>query len=158
MWLNVVTTPDPAHAGLADPLCRRHGAATPMRAPFGLGLQGGVNHGLDSSHIVTGFPPPAGSNLPKRLGSATAETLAPEADCLTVQAVVRAIIISDLPAATARIMRQRSATCCGVPKATTQPCSSLRWSGDRTRGSMARGMIYFASRLDVCPAICGTLH
>src|SRR5438445_6067115 len=84
-----MTLPDPAHAGLADPLCRRHRAATPMRASFGLGLQSGVNHRLDASHIVTGFPTSAGSNLPKRLGPATAEALAPEANRLTIHAVFR---------------------------------------------------------------------
>src|SRR6266705_1064332 len=123
MRLEVVATPDPAHAGLADPLGHRHGAATPMRVSFGLGLQGGVNYGLDSSHIVTGFPASPGSNLPKCLGPA----------------------ISVLPAATARIMRQRSATCCGVPKATNQRWSSLRWSIDNTRGPMARGMTDYGS-------------
>src|SRR5258707_14953005 len=84
MWLDVVATPDPAHARLADPLRHRHGPAAPMRVAFGLGLQSGVNHGLDSSCIVTGFPAPAWSNLPKRLGPATAEALAPEADRVTV--------------------------------------------------------------------------
>src|SRR6516225_5244758 len=54
----VVATPDPAHAGLADPLCQRHGPATPLRVSFGLGLQSGVHHGLDSSGIVTGLKPP----------------------------------------------------------------------------------------------------
>jgi hypothetical protein len=58
---DVVARPDPAPAGLADPLCRRHGAATPMRASFGLSLQSGVNHGLDSSHIVAGFRPRPGA-------------------------------------------------------------------------------------------------
>src|SRR5262245_28623514 len=89
MRLEVVTAPNPAHAGLADPLCRRHGAATPMRACFGLGLQSGINHSLDSSHIITGFPTPAGRNLPKRLGPVAAETLPPEAHRLTVHAVFR---------------------------------------------------------------------
>src|SRR3954452_7779276 len=88
MRLEVVTTPDPAHTGLADPLCRRHGAATPMRASFGFGLQGGINEGLDSSHIVTRFPAPAGSNLPKRLGATRVESLAPEAHRLTVHAIL----------------------------------------------------------------------
>jgi peroxiredoxin len=41
---DVVAAPDPAHAGFADPLGRRHGATTPVRAPFGLSLQSGVNH------------------------------------------------------------------------------------------------------------------
>ena len=85
---NVVTTPDPAHAGLADPLCDCHRAATPVRASFGLRLQSGVNHGLDSSHIVTGFPAPAGCNLPKRLGPTLAKALAPQANRLTVHAVL----------------------------------------------------------------------
>src|SRR5512140_2931548 len=89
MRLDVMAMPDPAHAGLADPLCCRHGAATPMRACFGLALQSGINHGLDSSHIVTGFPAPTGSNLPKRLGSAVAEAFPPEANRLTVHAVLR---------------------------------------------------------------------
>ena len=59
-----------------------------MRVSFGLGLQGGVNHGLDSSHIVTGFPASPWSNLPKRLGPAAAEALAPETNRLTVHAVL----------------------------------------------------------------------
>src|ERR1700680_4886875 len=88
MRFDVVATPDPAHAGLADTLCRRHSATTPMRASSGLSSQSGVNHGLDSRHIVTGFPAPAGSNLPKRLGSAAAEALSPEANRLTVHAVL----------------------------------------------------------------------
>src|SRR5690242_8669705 len=88
MRLDVMALPDPAHAGLANPLCRRHGTATPMRASFGLGLQSGINHGLDASHIVTGFPAPAGSNLPKRLEPAAAEAFAPEANRLTVHAVL----------------------------------------------------------------------
>src|SRR5215472_9497544 len=89
MRLDVMATPDPVHAGLADALCRRHRAATPMRTSFGLGLQSGVNHGVDSSHIVTGFPATAGGNLPKRLGPAATEALAPEANCLTIHAVLR---------------------------------------------------------------------
>src|SRR5215467_9168602 len=88
MRLDVVATPDPAHAGFADPLGRRHGAATPMRASFGLSLQSGVNHRLDSSHIVTRLPAPAWSNLPKSRRPAGAEALAPEADGLTVHAVL----------------------------------------------------------------------
>src|SRR5258705_14018127 len=88
MWLDVVATPDPAHARLADPLRHRHGPAAPMRVAFGLGLQSGVNHGLDSSCIVTGFPAPAWSNLPKRLGPATAEALAPEPDLDTVDPIL----------------------------------------------------------------------
>src|SRR2546427_12371119 len=88
MWLEVVAPPDPAHAGLADPLRHRHGATTPMRAAFGLGLQSGIDHGFDSGRIVTGFPAATGSNLPKRLESAGAETLAPEANRLTVHAVL----------------------------------------------------------------------
>src|SRR6185369_5492205 len=67
MGLDVMATPDPTHAGLADPLRYRHGPATPMRISFGLGLQSGVNHSLDSSCIVTGFPAPTWSNLPKCL-------------------------------------------------------------------------------------------
>ena len=47
-----------------------------MRASFGLSLQSGVNHCLDPSHIVTGFPATAGGDLPKRLGPAAAEALA----------------------------------------------------------------------------------
>jgi hypothetical protein len=59
-----------------------------MRASYGLGLQSGVNQSLDSSRIVTGFPAAAGSNLPKRLGAAGAEALAPETNGLTVHAVL----------------------------------------------------------------------
>src|SRR5262245_26250104 len=88
MWFDVVTTPDPAHGGLADPLRHRHGPATPMRVCFGLGLQSGVNHGLDSSRIVTGFPASAGSNLPEPLRPTVAKTLAPETNRLTVHAVL----------------------------------------------------------------------
>src|ERR1051325_1474574 len=87
MWLQVVATPDPAHAGLADPLCRRHGPATPMRASFGLGLQSGVDYALYSRDIVSGFPAPAWSNRPKCLGPGGAEAFAPEANRLTVDAV-----------------------------------------------------------------------
>src|SRR5262245_2883511 len=88
MGLDVVATPDPVHAGFADPLGRRHGPATPMRASFGLGLQSGVNHRLDSSHIVTGLPAPAGSNFPKSRRPADPEALAPEANRLTVHAIL----------------------------------------------------------------------
>ena len=56
MWLDVVASPDPAHAGLTDPLRHRQGPATPMRVSFGLGLQSGINHGLDANRIVTGIP------------------------------------------------------------------------------------------------------
>jgi hypothetical protein len=56
MWLDVMATPDPAYAGLADTLRYRHSLAVPMRV-FGLGLQGGVNHGLNSSRIVNGSRP-----------------------------------------------------------------------------------------------------
>src|SRR5580700_8442066 len=77
MGLDVVAPPDPAHAGFADPLRLRHRSATPMRASFGFSLQSSVDDGLDSSRIVTGLPPPAGSDLPKRLGTAAAEALAP---------------------------------------------------------------------------------
>ena len=88
MWLDVVATPDPAHTGLAHPLRHRHGPATPMCVSFGLGVQSGVNHSLDSTRIVTGFPAAAWSNLPQRLEPATAEALAPETNRLTVHAVV----------------------------------------------------------------------
>src|SRR3954452_9139263 len=87
MWLDVVASPDPAHAGLADPLCRRHRPTAPLRASFGLALQRGVNYGLDSSRIVTGFPASAGSNRPKRLWPTFAEAFAPKTNCLTVHAV-----------------------------------------------------------------------
>src|ERR1700689_156989 len=89
MWLDVVAKPDPTHAGIADSLRRRHGPATPMGASFGLGLQGGVDYGFDSSRIVTGFPAPAWSNLPKGLNPATADAVAPEANRLAVDAVLR---------------------------------------------------------------------
>ena len=59
-----------------------------MRISPGLGLQSSVNHAFDSSRIVPGFPAPTWCNLPKRLGTAVAEALAPEADRLTVHAVV----------------------------------------------------------------------
>ncbi len=88
MWLDVVATPDPADAGLADPLRYRHRPTTPMRASLGLGLQSGVNHSLDSSRVVAGLPAPAWSNLPKRVGPAAAEAFAPQTNRLTVYAVV----------------------------------------------------------------------
>ncbi len=59
-----------------------------MRISFGLGLQSGINQGLDSSRIVTGFPAPAWSNLPKRLGTIAAEAFAPETNRLTIHAVL----------------------------------------------------------------------
>src|SRR5271165_1014760 len=88
MWLDVAATPDPAHAGLADLLRRRHGPATPMRAPFGFALQRGVDHGFDSSRIINGFSAPSWSNLPKRLDPAAAEALAPKTNRLTVHVVL----------------------------------------------------------------------
>src|SRR6476660_2514051 len=88
MRLDVMATPDSAYAGLADPLRRCHRPATPLRAAFGLSLQSGSNHGLDASRIVSGFPAPSWSNLPKRLYPAVAEALAPEANRFTVHAIV----------------------------------------------------------------------
>ncbi len=84
MGLDVMATRDPASAGLADPLRRRHGPATPMRGPFGPGLQSGVGHGLDVRGIITGLPALSRSNLPKRLRAAAAEALAPEPNRLAV--------------------------------------------------------------------------
>src|ERR1051326_2738526 len=84
MRLDTMATPNPAHAGLADSLCRRHGTATPMRASLGLSLQSGVDDGLHSPGIVTALSASSGSNLPKRLRAAAAEALAPEPNRLTV--------------------------------------------------------------------------
>src|SRR5262245_42088528 len=88
MGLDVMATPDSAHAGLADPLRLRHRPATPLRAAFGLGLQSGVDDGLDTSRIVTGFPASSWRNLPKRLDPAALEPLAPEANRLTVHVIL----------------------------------------------------------------------
>src|SRR3954447_4758681 len=88
MWLDIVATPDPAHARLADSLSHSHGATTPMRVSFWLGLQSGVNQALDSSYVVTRFPAPAWSNLPERWGPAVTEALAPEANRLAVHATL----------------------------------------------------------------------
>jgi len=129
-----------------------------MRISFGLGLQSGVNHSLDSSCIVTGFTAPTWSNLPKCLGPTAAEALSPETNRLTIHASLS----SDRYLGLASGNGQDNATTwrylLGIPKATTQRWSSLRWSEDRTRGSIARGMTDYDSSLKVCPAICRTLH
>jgi hypothetical protein len=88
MWLDVVAPPDPVHAGLADALVRRHCPTAPMRASFRFGLQRSVNHGLDSRRIICGLPAPTRGNLPKRLGPAGAEALAPKTHGLTVHAAL----------------------------------------------------------------------
>src|ERR1039457_1925317 len=51
-----------------------------------------------------------------------------------------AIAISGLPAAQARTMRQRSATCCGVPKAANHCSSCLSCYSDKTSVNVNRGM------------------
>src|SRR5437764_15333655 len=67
----------------------RHCPATPMRVSLWLGLQGGVDHSLHTRRIVSRFPPPAWSNLPKRLQTVATESLSPQTDRLTVHAVLR---------------------------------------------------------------------
>ena len=62
MRLDVMATPDPAYIGLANPL-RAASPATPMRACLRLGVQSGVDHGLDLGRTVTGFPAPSWNNL-----------------------------------------------------------------------------------------------
>src|SRR5947209_8146851 len=44
MRLDVMALPKVADGGLADALTRRHEAATPVRLPLGLGLQGGIEN------------------------------------------------------------------------------------------------------------------
>ena len=60
-----------------------------MRVAVGLSLQRGINQSLDASRIITGLPAPAWSNLPKRLGAATAEALAAVREGMTIDAASR---------------------------------------------------------------------
>ena len=88
MRLEVVAPPELAHGGFTDPLGSRHRSATPMRAPFWFGLQGGVDYGLDASCIIGGFAASARSDFPKRWEAAGAEAFPPETDRLAVHAIL----------------------------------------------------------------------
>jgi hypothetical protein len=59
-----------------------------MRAPFRLGLQSSIDHGLDTGRIVSRFAAPAWSDRPKRLETAAAEALSPQTHGLAVHAIV----------------------------------------------------------------------
>jgi len=59
-----------------------------MRAPFRLGLQSGVNDGLDASRVIDGFAAPPGSDFPKRWEAGGAEAPPPETNGLAVHAIL----------------------------------------------------------------------
>src|SRR5437016_1207551 len=88
--------------------------------PFGLVCRVASITALIRVASWVGFRPRPG-NLPKRLDTAAAEALSPEVHGFTVHAPFSgAISISVLLAATAKTIRQRNATCCGVPRAASQ--------------------------------------
>ncbi len=78
MRLDVVTSPKVAHRRLAHALAGGHETATPVRVPFGLGLQGGVDHGLDLARAVGWFSTPAGRDLPQTCQPLRQETFSPQ--------------------------------------------------------------------------------
>src|SRR5258706_5357902 len=88
MRLDIVAAPDVADRRLADSLLHRHRATTPMRAPFRLGVQGGVDHCLDAGRIVSGFPAPTGRDLPESWQALGAKPLAPQTNRLAVDAIL----------------------------------------------------------------------
>ena len=59
-----------------------------MRAPFRLGLQSRIDHGLDTGRSVIRFAAPAWSDLPKLLQTVAAEALSPQTNCLPVHAIL----------------------------------------------------------------------
>ena len=77
MRLDVMALPKVADGGLADALTRRHEAATPVRLPLGLGLQGGIENRLNPVRTVSRFASASGSNLPQPRQACLRETLPP---------------------------------------------------------------------------------
>ena len=65
MGLEMVGMPDVVDGGLADSLVFGHGAATPMRHSFGLGLQGGIDNGGDLVAVIAGLASASGGDLPE---------------------------------------------------------------------------------------------
>src|SRR5260370_8076586 len=88
MRLDVVTAPDVAYGRLADSLSRRHQTTTPVRVPPRLGLQRSIDHCFDASRIVGGFPALAGSDFPESSQPLCAEPLSPQANGLTIHAIL----------------------------------------------------------------------
>src|SRR5258708_25817352 len=88
MRVDVVTGADVDYGRLADSLGRRHQTTTPVRVPPRLGLQRSIDHCFDASRIVGGFPAPARSDFPEPLQPFYAEPLSPQANGLTIHAIL----------------------------------------------------------------------
>ena len=70
----------------------------------------------------------------------------------------RAMALSDWPSAEAKTMRQRSATCCGVPCALSHCPTCCCWLESIIKAGIFRDMPKHKPNPVNCPSICWTLH
>jgi len=127
MWLKIVGPPDVVDRRLANALALRHGPATPMRHPCRFGLQGSIHDANDLLDLILGLRarPGATSHRPSRPPSP--KRARHRITVLRFSESRFAIETSDSPAAAPSTIRQRKATCCGVP------CAAVHcWSFSRS--------------------------
>src|SRR3954462_15760578 len=84
MRLDVVAPPYVADGGLAQAQARRHQPATPLGAPFGLGLQCGVDDPFDVLLAIGWLAAAARSHVPQPGQTLLQKTLPPEAHGLAI--------------------------------------------------------------------------
>src|SRR2546423_5043275 len=114
MRLEIMGAPDIVDGGLAHALALRHSPATPRRHPCRFGLQGCLYHLGDLADRIRGLSSAPWSDVSKTVPSSPKRVR----QRITVFRFTErrfAIATSDSPAAAARTIRQRKATCCGVP-------------------------------------------
>src|SRR5271170_5704552 len=93
-----------------------------------LAVQGRLNDRLARGLIVARFSPPSGGDLPNLPDTLLAHPLAPQLHRGAAHFQCRSDRHIVLPRQAAKIIRQRSATCCGVPCEASH-CSSCVRSG-----------------------------
>src|ERR1035438_5742410 len=115
MWLQLVGAPDIADGGLTDPLVLCHGPATPVRHPRRFGLRGRIHDGGDLVYFIQGFRPRPGAISHRPSNPSAPKRFRHRITVLRFTESCSAIATSDFPAAADTTIRQRNATCCGVP-------------------------------------------
>ncbi len=93
------------------------------RHPGGFGPQGGIHDSGDLVDLIGGLPPRPGAMSHRPSSPSSPKRFRQRITVFRFTESRFAIVISESPAATAKTMRQRKATCCGVPCAAVHCCS-----------------------------------
>ena len=132
-----MSVPDALDGGRADALRGCHRAAAPLGRSRRGGRDGGLHDGLDALGADRRLATPARCRLGERPGAALGEALAPQDDRGAADPSSPAMRLLAAPSAAIRMMRARTATCCGVFCARSHCSSVLRWSSVIAKGSAA---------------------